>query len=178
MDLASTSDIVNNVVLMLAPAMTTAIGRAGEDLIKSIGQFAGERAAALFNAISQKAKGNPAAEETLKDFTEAPDDKDVQGALRHQLKKLLESDEAFTHEVRRLLATGGDVTITTTVTASGERSVALGRDSHAPVITGDIVQGAGVEPKQGRRAAAQSSSSQARSGRSSRKGKGKGKAGG
>ena len=83
----------------------------------------------------------PAAVETVQEAAEAPDDTDVRAALAVQLRRILAADAALAEEVRRLLAgwpaePGG----TTVAAASGERSIAVGRDAIQSVFrTGDEV---------------------------------------
>ena len=147
MDATTLQTIANGVVIALAPALTKALSAAtgplvttGEELIKSVGQAAGEHAAALLKAISRKFKGRPTAEEAMADLVKTPDDQDAQAALRLQLKKLLEADEAFAHELRQLLdaaskaAAGGE----TKVNVDGERSIGIGGDVNAPIFTGNV----------------------------------------
>jgi hypothetical protein len=146
MDTASLQTIANGVIVTLTPALLKAmsaaakpIGAASEEWVKALGQAAGERAAALMKAISQHFQGQPAAEEAVADFVQTPEDQDVQAALRHQIKKALQADEAFAQELKALLQVEEPGTATeTTAIASGERSVAAGRDVGGPVFTGDI----------------------------------------
>lgn len=146
MDPTMIQTIASGVIVTLTPALAKAISAAagpirttGEELAKALGQAAGEQATALMKAISRKFEGHPAAEEAVADLVQAPEDEDAQAALRHQLKKALQADEAFAQELRQLLQVEEPAPGTgPTVTASGERSVAAGHDIKAPIFTGDI----------------------------------------
>ena len=77
-----------------------------------------------------------AALEAVRDVAHTPDDEDAQAALRVQLKKLLAEDQTLTEEVtewwQRAKAAG------IMVTASGDRSVAIGGDVlGSTIVTGD-----------------------------------------
>ncbi len=147
MDPTMAAALAAQVVLVLTPALVKMAGAAaapavtsGEELAQALGQSAGKHVAALFNAITHKFKGHPAAAEAVDDLAKAPQDEDAQAALRLQLKKALEADESFRQEVRTLLeqaqaesAKGG-----TTVVASGKGAVAAGHDIKGTVFTGDI----------------------------------------
>ena len=146
MDITTVQAIANGVIVVLAPALVKVVAAAGgpivdagEELAKALGQAAGEETAALIRAISRKFEGDVAAETALADFAQTPEDDDAQASLRHQLKKALQADETFLQELRELLEDeSASSPGTQTVTASGERSVAVGRDVNAPIITGDI----------------------------------------
>ena len=146
MDVTTIQMLASGVIVALTPALAKAISAAGgpikvagEELAKALGQAAGDQAAALLRALGRKFKGNAAAEEAFTDFAKTPEDKDTQASLRHQLKKILQTDEAFVQELRELLEVGQEpLPGTRTVIAGGERSVAAGNDVNAPVITGDI----------------------------------------
>lgn len=129
---------LTSAVIKLMNASASPIKAVGQELIETLGQTVGERAAGLMKTLVNKFKGNPAAEAAVADFVETPEDEDVQAALRHQLKKMLKDDEAFAQKLHKLLQADNEVSPHTGVRASGERSVATGRDVNAPIFTGDI----------------------------------------
>jgi len=90
----------------------------------------------LWDKLRPKVEAKPAALEAVQDVAEHPDDEDALAALRQQLKKLLAEDEPLVQELARLLQqaqAGGR-----TVTASGNRSVAIGGDvTDSVIVTGD-----------------------------------------
>ncbi|WP_285586588.1 hypothetical protein [Herbidospora sp. NBRC 101105] len=75
--------------------------------------------------------------EAIAELTAAPDDPDLQAVLRVQIGKLLRADPQLAAEVQAMLTQAQAVTGPATVTVSGERAVAAGRDITGPVSTGD-----------------------------------------
>lgn len=146
MDPATIQGLANGVLAIVLSAVTKVassaaapITAAGEELVKMVAQSAGNQVAMLMKAVLTKFKDHPAASDTISDLAKSPQDKDVQAAFRLQLRKALESDPAFADELRKLLEIAESESSTdSTVTASGERSVAAGRDVNAPIITGDV----------------------------------------
>ncbi len=131
--------VVLSAVTQVASSVTAPVTATGEELIKMVAQSAGDKVAALMKAVVAKFKDRPAASDIVDDLARSPQDADVQAAFRLQLRKALESDPAFADELRQLLQVAGSESRTdSTVTASGERSVAAGRDVNAPIITGDV----------------------------------------
>ncbi len=147
MDPSTVQALATSVIATLTPALvqlvTTAakpISTASGDLGKALGQSAGEHIAALMNALTRKFKGRAAAEEAVDDFAKNPSDQDAQAALRLQLKKALESDAAFLNELNELLQRAQESAQKPAagVIASGDRSVATGRDVKGTIVTGDV----------------------------------------
>lgn len=106
----------------------------------------------LVGAIERSFKGKPAAQEALDDMKNAPQDGDVQAALRLQLKKVIKADEALAAELEELLKEAkavapatyqtavygsGTTAIGEGAVAAGERGVAIDGDAHGPIVTGD-----------------------------------------
>ncbi len=95
------------------PALVTAVWSALQPLLPVIAakgaEEIGKRAAGeVWEAVKKKFESRPAAQETLADLLETPQDGDVQAAFRVQLKKLLEADPAFAAEISRLLRAAGE----------------------------------------------------------------------
>jgi len=61
----------------------------------------------IWQAIKKKFDTQAAAKEALEELLKAPDDADVQGQFRAQLKKLLQEDASFAAELSKLLAAAG-----------------------------------------------------------------------
>jgi len=114
------------------PYLLKAGEKAAEEAGKKLGSDAWEKAKALWSRLRGKERVVQAAQ----DLAASPDDPDAQAALRLQLKKALEADQALVAEVARLwkeVETAG-----VTVTASGDRSVAIGGSvSGSTIITGN-----------------------------------------
>ncbi len=82
-------------------------------------------------------ESKPAAKEAVEDVAKNPKNEDALGALRNQLTKLLEEDEALRADLTKIW---DEAKAANVVTASGERSVAVGGDvSGSSIITGDQV---------------------------------------
>ena len=96
-------------------------------------------AASVWARLSGKLTGKPAAQEAASDVAAEPADEDARAALRVQLRKLLADDPDLQRELAGVLKAAESAgTITVTVTASGERSVAIGGDANGnTIITGD-----------------------------------------
>lgn len=127
--------LAQNLVPFLAPFLPYLI-KAGEKVAEEAGKKLGGDAWEWAKALWGKLRGKPEVASAAQDAVAMPDDPDAQATLRLQLKKLLAADEALAAEVARLWqeAEAGGVT----VTASGERSVAIGRDMiGGTIITGD-----------------------------------------
>jgi hypothetical protein len=82
-------------------------------------------------------EASPGAIEAADVLAYAPDDVDALAAFRIQLKKLL-ADEALARDIQTLWGEAERAGVTNvTVTASGERAIAVGRDLSGKASTGD-----------------------------------------
>jgi hypothetical protein len=61
----------------------------------------------VWGAIKKKFDTQAAAKEALEELLKAPEDADVQGQFRAQLKKLLQEDASFAADLARLLEAAG-----------------------------------------------------------------------
>ena len=108
--------------------------KAAEEAGKKLGAEAWEGARALWTKLKPKVEAKPAAQEAAQEVAAHPEDEDARAALRLQLRKLLAEDESLAHEVQRML----DTPAVRQVIASGDRSIAIGRDvSKSVIVTGD-----------------------------------------
>ncbi|MEA3345821.1 MAG: hypothetical protein U9Q78_06210 [Chloroflexota bacterium] len=123
--------LAQNIIAFLTPFLPYLL-KAGERAGEKFGAEAWEQAKALWI----KLRGNEEVKKAARDAAAMPDDSDAEAALRLQLKKLLAQDETLAKELSQMWweaqATG------VTVTASGERSVAIGGGvKGSTIITGD-----------------------------------------
>jgi len=110
--------------------------KAVEEVGKKMGAGAWDTAENLWNKLWPSLKDKPAAREAAEDAAADPKDADALAALRLQLKKLLEADEDLARELADLWEEAKKSGVT--VTAPGERSVAIGgKASGNIIITGD-----------------------------------------
>ena len=105
---------------------------------EKFGAAAVEQARALWERLSGKVDDKPSAREAAEDLADDPDNAGARAALQWQLEKILAADPEF---ARRLAedwaAAQRSADVSVVVTASGERAVAIGRDSHGSISTGD-----------------------------------------
>jgi hypothetical protein len=118
------------------PYLLKAGEKAAEEAGKKLGGDAWDRAKGLWAKLRPKVEAKPAAQEAVQDAAAAPNDEDIQAALRLQLRKLLAEDAMLARGIERLWQEAQQAGAT--VIASGERSVAIGRDvTSSTIITGD-----------------------------------------
>lgn len=134
--------LANQLVTVLAPFLPflVPLGQGAADAAgRQLGADAWEHAKALWDRLGDQLEERPDALEAVRGAAEAPDDGDARAAFRLQLRKLLGADEALADELRRLLAERpGAAGTSVTVTASGERSITVGRDAiGSAFVTGD-----------------------------------------
>ena len=104
----------------------------------AVGEEAANYAQKLWDRIRPGVEAKPAAQEAVEEVAAHPEDEDALGALRIQLRKLLEEDEELAADMAKIWQEAQAANV---VTASGERSVAVGRDvSGSTIITGDQVK--------------------------------------
>jgi hypothetical protein len=77
--------------------------KATETAAGKFGEAAWIKAQAVWEKLSPKVEGKEAAKEAAMDVANQPEDEDLQVALRVQLKKLLEQDEALVKAIAQIL---------------------------------------------------------------------------
>jgi hypothetical protein len=131
--------LASQVAVTLGPALPFLLGKAEGGAIgeagKKLGTQAWELAQALWSRLHPHIAGNPAAQQMVAQVAEDPTAAGAEAALGFQLQALLKADLALAEELDRLLKSAGPAGTETTVTASGERSVAVGGG-----ITGSRIQ--------------------------------------
>lgn len=113
---------------------------ASQEAAKALGkEFTDESwmgAKSLWKRLRPKTKIKPSVHEAIQEVATNPEDPDAQAALRLQLRKLLQSDQALVKEISHLLAQVKP--LVGAVTASGSRSVAIGGNmSNSTIVTGN-----------------------------------------
>jgi hypothetical protein len=136
MDIGALASSLTAALVPLLPYLLKAGEKAAEETGKAVAGQSLEWAKSLWTKLKPKVEAKPAALEAAQDVAHAPEDEDLQAALRVQLKKLLTEDQSLAEEVSRWLEQGKAAGIT--VTASGERRVAIGGDvKGSTIVTGD-----------------------------------------
>jgi len=136
MDIGALASSLTTALVPLLPFLLKAGEKAAEETGKAVAGQSLEWVKSLWTKLKPEVEAKPAALEAAQDVARAPEDEDLQAALRVQLKKLLTEDQSLAEEVSRWLDQGKAAGIT--VTASGERSVAIGGDvKGSTIVTGD-----------------------------------------
>jgi hypothetical protein len=113
---------------------------------------AAQTARAIWEKLGSEVAAKAAAQEVALDFADRPEDKDLQAALRVQLKKILDQDPQLSEEIDRILQADANVPpagnkIEQNVT--GDRNQTIGQVSGGHVfgnISGNVVIGQPVSP--------------------------------
>jgi hypothetical protein len=126
--------LAETVTQWLAPAMPFLVSGGG-DLIKEAGKALGENAPeilkSLWAKLRPKVEEKPAAAEAVEDVAKAPEDVDAQGALRIQLRKILESDPALAAEIAKLVEQAQSTKAAYHAEVHGSGAIAQGKGSVA-----------------------------------------------
>ena len=119
-------------LLPLLPYLLKVGDKAAEEVGKKIGGEGWERAKALWERLRRK----KAVEQVAQTAAALPDNQALREALREEIARALQEDSALREEIARLWVEAETAGVT--VTASGDRSVAVGGDvSGSLIITGD-----------------------------------------
>ena len=134
MEIAALASFLAPLLPYVVQAGQKVAGRAAD----VIGEEAANYAEKLWQRLRPGVESKPAAQEAVEEVAKNPEDEDALGALRIQLRKLLEEDEELAADLTKIWQQAQAANV---VTASGERSVAVGGDvSGSTIITGDQVQ--------------------------------------
>jgi hypothetical protein len=142
---------IAQLVAFLAPFLGPLLRRTEEataGAIESFGESAWERATALWQRLRGSTEASPTVTEAVEDVAADPDNDRAQAALAWQLEKLLAANPRLGEELTHLWTNSGGNTITA-VTASGERSIAIGGSvSGSHVATGNVGDTSALKPQQ------------------------------
>lgn len=130
----------------LAPFLPSLI-KAGEKAVEkaadAVSDEAFKYARALWDKLQPGVEAKPAAKEAAEEVATHPDDDDALASLRLQLRKLLEQDQGLADDLARIWQEAQAANVVQ-VTASGERSVAVGGDvTGSTIVTGDQTRSEG-----------------------------------
>ena len=133
MDIGTLAASLTTALVPFLPYLLKAGEKAAEGTGKAVADKGLELAKSLWSKMGPKVEAKSDALEAAQDLAQTPDDEDAQAALRRQFKKLLAEDSSLAEEVQRSLEGAG-----INVTASGDRSVAIGGDAKGnTIVTGD-----------------------------------------
>lgn len=107
--------------------LSSYLAKAGESAAKKIGED-------IYDVLKGRFEKKPAAQEVLTDLEKSPEDTDIQGAMRIQLKKLLQEDEAFATQLQETLTKAGKTEAGATIIQqhAGDNATQIGQ------IYGDV----------------------------------------
>lgn len=149
MDPVSIAPLVLSAWSFIAPYAKKVAGKLVEKAGESLPDVVGK----VWDTVKDKMDENPETQSLPADLVATPDDQDMQGAFKYQLKKLLENDEAFAKQLEELvneakqgttfsakLDGNGAIAQGRGATAVGSRGVHIGGNaSDNTIITGDHV---------------------------------------
>lgn len=129
-------DLATLTVASLAPALPyladVAKGAAGA-LGKQITETALVRGQKIWEWLTKQAPAQPGLPETLEKLRASPDDADIQGSVRLQLRELLAKDPAAPAALQTLLQEIG--VMQTSIQQSGQGNIAAARDITVDKLT-------------------------------------------
>jgi hypothetical protein len=118
------------------PYLAEGLKLAGQEAAKKLGEKAGEQSLEQAKALWAKLRHKKNVEQVARTAAALPDNQVLREALREEIARALAEDPALAQELARLLQqaqAGGR-----TVTASGDRSVAIGGNvTGSVIVTGD-----------------------------------------
>jgi hypothetical protein len=112
---------------LLAPYAKKISGKILEKAGESLPDLTGK----IWDMVKKKLETQEETKTLPADLIKTPDDLDVQGAFRYQLKKLLENDQVFAQEIEKLMSEARKST-TNAVSVEGDGAAAVG--DHAMAI--------------------------------------------
>lgn len=123
------------------PVMSAAVTAYGAGVLSRVEDAAADVTVGLGRRLLHRVWHRSARPDALQgavaELAEAPGDPDALAGLRLQVRKVLVQDPALVAEIAGMLPARG-----VAVTASGERSVAIGGNNSGSISTGDGVPGA------------------------------------
>ncbi len=132
MDFQALAQQVASFLMPLLPHLLKIGDKAAEEVGKKVGGEAWDKAKALWGKLRRKKN----VEQVAQTAAALPDNQALRGALREEIARALQEDSALCEEVARLWGEAGAAGVT--VTASGDRSVAIGGSvSGSVIVTGD-----------------------------------------
>lgn len=115
---------------LLAPFVKKLSGKMIEKASDALPEAVGK----VWDTIKEKMEAKPEAQTLPAELAAAPEDQDVQGAFKYQLKKLLENDEAFAKQLEQLVKEAGKTKGGKTYHANLEGDGAVAQGDHAVAI--------------------------------------------
>ncbi len=115
--------------------------KAAEAAAQKSGEDGWNKAKAIWEKLHPKVEAKEAAKEAATDVALNPNDEDLQAALRVQLKKLLDQDEALTKAIAQLMQEDAEADSSGTSlkqTATGNQQQRIGKVEGQGKVVGNI----------------------------------------
>jgi hypothetical protein len=138
MDPISIAPLVISAWKLIAPYAK----KVGGKLVEKAGDVLPDAVGKVWDTVKGKMEERPETKTLPTDLAATPDDQSVQGAFQYQLKKLLETDDAFAQQLEKLVndAKEGSISNRDGVVATNH-SNAIGRIDVGGDLSGNIVVG-------------------------------------
>ena len=136
MDPVSIAPLVLSAWSLLVPYAKKIAGKLVEKAGESLPDVVGK----VWDTVKGKMEESPDTQALPADLVAAPDDQDMQGAFKYQLKKLLENDEAFAQQLEKLV-NEAQQEITYSAALKGNGAIAQGPGAKAVGARGVLIEG-------------------------------------
>lgn len=137
MDPVSIAPLVISTWSFIAPYAKKLAGK----LIEKAGESLPDVVDNVWDLVKKKMEAKPETATLPTDLVTTPESQAVQGAFQYQLKKLLENDEAFAHQLEKLVNEAKQVTTTYSATLQGDGAIAQGAGAKAIGKGGILIEG-------------------------------------
>jgi hypothetical protein len=147
MEIATLTAFISPFLSYLLKLGGKAAEKATESAAGKFGEASWSKAQAVWEKLSPKVEAKESAKEAALDVANAPEDDDLLAALRVQIKKLLEHDEALVDAIEQILqADGSDGTpgVQIVQTVTGDRNQVIGQVTGGQVfgnVEGNVTHG-------------------------------------
>lgn len=136
MDPISLAHLVLSTWNLLAPYAKIVGGKLVEKASEELPDVTGK----IWDVVKEKLEAQPETKNLPAELVQSPDDDDLKGTFRHQLKKLLENDETFAQQLQKLVDEAQQVT-TYSATLDGDGAIAQGTGAKAVGKGGILIEG-------------------------------------
>jgi hypothetical protein len=147
MEIATLTAFISPFLPFLLKLGGKAAEKATESAAGKFGEASWAKAQAVWDKLSPKLEAKDSAKEAAVDVANAPEDEDLQVALKVQLKKLLDQDEALENAISQILQEDGfDGTPGTQIVqnVTGDRNQVIGQVTGGQVfgnVEGNVTNG-------------------------------------
>ncbi len=95
----------------------------------------------VWDAVKEKMESKPEAASLPGEIIHEPENEDLQGAFKYQLKKLLENDEAFAQQLQALVKAAEEQSVSYKAELHGDGAIAQGDNAKAVGKGGILIEG-------------------------------------